>query len=370
MRVKVLEVLATLKRAGAERMAVSLATHLDPARFETRVVSLYDAFPGGFEPVLEERGIPVRRLGKRPGFDPRMVPRLYRELRDFCPDILHSHSYVMRYTFPAGLAAGCPAMVHTVHNVARNETDWIGRGLHRVAYRKGVAAVAVGEEVARSFEAYYGFPPKATIPNGIDLRPYRAAASRGDWRQAHGFREADRLAVSVARLEPQKDPVGLVEAFAQALGTHPNWRLLLAGDGSLKHEAREAAGRLGLRERVHFLGVEGNVAELLRAADLFVLGSRWEGTPLAVMEAMATGLPVVATAVGGVPGLVEHAVTGLLVPAGEPEKLADAIAALALDPARRQAFGVAAKARAERFGVEAMVSAYAALFEELAGGAR
>ncbi|MCC6264007.1 MAG: glycosyltransferase [Bryobacterales bacterium] len=370
MRVKVLEVLATLKRAGAERMAVSLATHLDPVRFETRVVSLYDAFPGGFEPVLEERHIPTRHLGKRRGFDPRMVPRLYRELREFRPDILHSHSYVMRYTFPAGLAAGCPAMVHTVHNIARNETDWIGRCVHRVAYRKGVAAVAVGEEVARSFEAYYGFPPRATIPNGIDLSPYRAAAPPDAWRLAHGFRDTDRLAVSVARLEPQKNPVGLLEAFAQALGAHPEWRLLLAGDGSLRDETKQTAERLGLGERVRLLGVEGNVVELLRAADLFVLGSRWEGTPLAVMEAMAAGLPVVATAVGGVPGLVEHGVTGLLVPAGVPEKLAGAISTLALDPARRKAFGDAARTQAERFGVEAMVNAYAALFEELAGGRR
>lgn len=370
MRIKVLEVLATLKRAGAERMAVSLACHLDSARFETRVVSLYDPFPGGFEPVLEEYGIPTSYLRKRRGFDPRMYPRLSQVFREFRPDVLHTHSYLMRYTFPAGRAAGCPAMVHTVHNVARNETDRIGRCVHRVAYRMGVAPVAVGEEVARSFEAYYGFPPRATIPNGIDLRPYRAATSSLDWKRAHGFAETDRLAVSVARLDPQKNPVGLVEAFAKALGAHPEWRLLLAGEGSLKRETQQASERHGLGERVHFLGVEGNVAELLQAADLFVLGSRWEGTPLAVMEAMAAGLPVVATAVGGVPGLVEDGVTGLLVPPDRPETLAEAIAAVALDPARRKAFGEAGRARAEGFGVEAMTGAYAALFEELAGGKR
>lgn len=318
MRIKVLEVLATLRRAGAERMAVSLACHLDPARFEARVVSLYDAFPGGFEPVLAEGGVPVAHLGKSPGFDPRMYSRLRRELRAFRPDVLHSHSYVMRYTFPAGLAAGCRTMVHTVHNVALNETDRIGRCIHRVAYRKGVAAVAVGEEVARSFAAYYGFPPKATIPNGIDLRPFQRATQPLGWKRAHGFAETDRVAVSVARLDPQKHPVGLVEAFAKALGAHPEWHLVLAGDGSLKREARQAVEQLGLGERVRLLGVEGNVAELLRAADLFVLGSRWEGTPLAVMEAMAAGLPVVATAVGGVPALVEDGVTGVLVPPEQP----------------------------------------------------
>ncbi|MCL4782714.1 MAG: glycosyltransferase [Bryobacterales bacterium] len=370
MRIKVLEVLATLKRAGAERMAVSLACNLDPARFETRVVSLYDAFEGGFEPVLAEEGIPVSHLGKRRGFDPRMYPRLRRTLREFRPDVVHSHSYVMRYTFPAGLAAGCRAMVHSVHNVALKETDRVGRCIHRVAYRKGVAPVAVGEEVARSFAAYYGFPPRATIPNGIDLRPYRSAASPLDWKRTHGFTDTDRLAVSMARLEPQKNPLGLVEAFAKALGAHPEWHLVLAGAGSLKAETQRASERLGLAGRVHFPGVEENVAELLQAADVFVLASRWEGTPLAVMEAMAAGLPVVATAVGGVPGLVEDGVTGVLVPPEQTEKLAEAIAAVALDEARRRALGDAGKTRAERFGMGAMVDAYAGLFEELAGSGR
>lgn len=370
MRIKVLEVLATLKRAGAERMAVSLACHLNPARFETRVLSLYDAFPGGFEPVLAGCGIPVAHLGKRRGFDPRMYPRLYRAIREFRPDVLHSHSYLMRYTFAAGMAARCPVMVHTVHNIARNETDRLGRMVHRVAYRHGVAAVAVGEEVAHSFEAYYGFTPQATIPNGIDLRSYRIATDPLEWKRAHGFRETDRLAVSVARLDPQKNPVGLVEAFARALSGHPKWHLLLAGDGSLKAETEQAVERAGLQGRVHLPGVEGNVAELLRAADLFLLASRWEGTPLAVMEAMAAGLPVVATAVGGVPGLVQDGVTGLLVPPDNPEKLAEAIASVALADAQRKAFGDAGAKRAERFSVEAMGNAYAALFEQLAGGGR
>ncbi|MDZ7640154.1 MAG: glycosyltransferase [Bryobacterales bacterium] len=367
MKIRVLEVLATLKRAGAERMAVSLACHLEPVRFETQVVSLYDAFPGGFEPVLAACAIPTHHLGKRRGFDPRMYARLRRIIREWRPDVVHTHSYVQRYTFPASVAARCRTMVHTVHNVAMQETDRLGRMVHRAAYRHGVVPVAVGVEVARSFEQYYGFAPVATIPNGIDLEPFRAPAEPMAWRRMHGFRESDRLAVSVARLEPQKDPLGLLESFAAALGERPEWHLLLAGEGSLRQEAQRAAERLGLTERVRFLGVEGNVAELLGACDLFLLASRWEGTPLAVMEAMAAGLPVVATAVGGIPELVEDGCTGRLATPGE-KKLSDAIASVALDPERLRAFGGAARKRAERFSVESMVSAYAALFERLAGG--
>lgn len=368
MRIRVLEVLATLKRAGAERMAVSLARGLDRSRFEVRVVSLYDAFPGGFEPVLGESGVPAAHLAKRRGFDPRMYPRLRRILREFRPGILHTHSYVMRYTFPAGLAARTPVMVHTVHNVARNETDRLGRMLHRAAYRRGVVPVAVGEEVARSFEDYYGFAPRAVIPNGIDLSPYHQTPDAAAWKRARGFAETERLAVSVARLDPQKDPAALLEAFVKALGAHPEWSLVFAGDGGLRGELEQAAGRLGMSKRVRFLGVIPDVAGLLQAADLFVLASRWEGTPLAVMEAMAAGLPVIATRVGGVPGLVEDGVSGLLVEPGDPRRFAGAVAQAALNEEKRKAFGEAARRQAARFGVEAMVASYAALFEECARG--
>jgi glycosyltransferase involved in cell wall biosynthesis len=354
VKIRVLEVLASLRRAGAERVAVSLACALDPARFETEVVSLYDAFPEGFENALENAGVTVRHLGKRPRFDPRMYPRLVRVMREFQPGIVHTHSYVMRYTLPAALAAGRPAMVHTVHNLARHEVDAIGRWIHRAAFRTGAAAVAVSPEVARSFREYYGSDPAAVIPNGVDLDRYH-----------EGARGCGRI-VSVARLEPQKNPLGLIEAFARGLKDEPGWRLLLAGDGSLRESARERARHLGVADRVDFLGARADMPEILADCDVFALASDWEGSPMAVIEAMAAGLPVVATAVGGVPDLVENGVTGLLVSPGDPEALGGALLALSRDPQRRQALGAAARRRAARFGVRQMVAGYAALFEKVA----
>lgn len=367
MKIRVLEVLASLKRAGAERMAVSLACRLDRSRFETAVVSLFDAFPEGLEPVLAEAGIETWHLGKHPGFDPRMVARLFRVMRAFRPTVVHTHSYVLRYSLPAGLAARAAAMVHTVHNLAAKEVDVGGRLIHRVAFRRRVAAVAVGEQVRRSFRELYGAEPAATIPNGIDADAFRRPGARQQWRQENGFAEGDILIVSVARLEPQKNPLGLIESFAQAFGDGRGPRLLLAGEGSLREAAREYAARRGVGERVHFLGVRAEVAEMLAACDVFALSSHWEGNPLAVMEAMAAGLPVVATAVGSVPELVTDGETGLLVPPGEERAFAAALACLARDPGRRHELGVAAGKRAAAFSVDSMVASYAALFERLAG---
>ncbi len=370
MKIRVLEILATLKRAGAERMAVSLACRLDPNRFETGVVSLYDAFAGGFEPDLDAAGVPVWHLGKRPGLDIRMIPRLRRVMREFQPDVIHTHSYVLRYSLPAGLAMGKPAMVHTVHNLAAKETDFTGRLLHRLAFGRTVSAVAVGEEVRRSYREWYGAEPEAAIRNGIDTAAYFRPGTRQRWRAGHGFQDDDFLAVSVGRLDPQKNPLGLIDAFELAFRNDRRGHLLLAGDGSLREAAERRAAERGVGARVHFLGVQAEIADVLAASDLFVLSSDWEGTPLAVMEAMAAGLPVVATAVGGVPELVSEGETGLLAPAGDMQAFAGALSRLAAEPGMCAAMAGAARIRSQKFSVETMVAEYASLFERLAGGRR
>lgn len=364
-----MEVLPTLKRAGAEQMAVSLACGLPAHGFETCVVSLYDAFPGGFEPELTASGIPVQHLGKRRGLDLRMFPRLRHVFRQQAPHIIHTHSYLLRYVLPAAAGLRTAQLVHTVHNVAAREVDAAGRTVHRIAYRRGVHPVAVGEQVAASFQAMYGFAPAATIRNGIDTARFRQLEAGAAWKSSNGFGPTDKLAVSLARLDPQKNPLGLISAFAQAFPDSTSWHLLLAGDGTLRHDAAKHAEALRMGNRVRFLGTQSDVAPILAAADLFVLASLWEGTPMAVMEASAAGLPVVATKVGGLPDVVEDGVSGILVAPGDMEALAAAMRTLAEDSSRLEAFRAAALARAHHFDVKAMVDAYATLFLRLAGGA-
>jgi glycosyltransferase involved in cell wall biosynthesis len=358
MSIRVLEVVPTLKRAGAENVVAALARRLDRSRFELKVASLYGRFPQGLE-----LDVPVWYLGKRRGLDIRMVPRLAAVMREFRPEVVHTHSYVLRYTLPAVWLAGPQAMVHTVHNMAEREADRLGRAIQGWAWRRGVAAVAIGDEVARSFRAVYGRDPARTIPNGIETAAFGRPEARAAWRTAEGFGADEVLIASAGRLEPQKNPLGLIEAFARV----PAGRLVMAGEGSLMEAAGQKAERLGVEERVRFLGVRTDVAEMLSACDIFALASDWEGCPLAVMEAMAAGLPVVATAVGGVPELVEDGVTGILAARGDVQALASALDALAENPQRRLEMGQAARERSKRFEVSAMVEAYSALFEEMVG---
>ncbi len=372
MKTRVIEVLASLQRAGAERMAVSLACGLDASKFEVEVVSLYDALPQGFEGTLEQHNIRTSHLGKRRGLDLRMINRLRQVFRLSQPAIIHTHSYVLRYTVPAALTAlrGTGyTMAHTVHNIATREVDPLGRTIHRWAFRRGVVPVAVGTEVARSFHDVYGFQPAATIPNGIDLGefvlPSGGQTARHQWRCEEGFAIEDGLVVSVARLEPQKNPLGLIEAFALALRDQPRWHLLLVGEGGLQPAARRRAVECDIGNRVHFLGVRRDIPQLLAACDIFALASHWEGNPMSIMEAMAAGLPVVATRVGSIPDLVEHGQTGFLPRSGDVREFAEALAALAIDSDRRHHFAVNARKQAARFSVTAMISAYENLFERL-----
>lgn len=366
--IRVLEVLASLRRAGAERVAVSVACGLDRTRFEPAVVSLYDAFSGGFEPDLEACGLKVWHLGKRRGFDPRMWYRVSRVIRLFRPNIIHTHSYVLRYVLPARAANPHGIVVHSVHNSAEREVDRTGRMVHRIGFRLGVQPVAISDEVARSFRELYGSEPAAIIYNGAGVENGFQAGARESWRRVHGFSPADLLIVSAARFEPQKNPLGLIAAFARALPRLPASHLIMAGEGSLLGECRALAARLGVSDRVYFPGLCRDVAELLSACDIFALASDWEGVPVAVIEAMAARLPVVATAVGGVGELVETDVTGLLVPPGDAHALAEAMADLAGDPERRRGMGERARQRAERFDASVMVASYARLFERLCGG--
>ena len=339
--IRVLEVLATLKRAGAEMLVSSLVAGLDRSRFEPAVVTLYDASPNDLEPVVREAGVPLTRLGKRPGFDLRMFARLRRVLDEFRPDVVHTHSYVMRYTLPV---VRCAA-VHTVHNIAAQEVDRAGKLVHRIGFHRGVIPVAVADEVARTFEAEYGRRPR-TILNGIDAAKFHRPEAREEWRRTNGFRDDDVLVVSVARLVPQKNPHLLARSLPDG------FRLLLAGEGPLRDE-------LSGLDSVHLLGVRADLPELLSACDVFALASDWEGHPIALMEALAAALPTVATDVGGVSEIVGDA--GILV---SPRDSAALKTAILQAYAQRQHLREAALRRSAQFDIRKTVEAYEAVFEE------
>lgn len=347
---RIVELVPSLEVGGAERMAALMALGLGDAGHEVHVVSLYDPVGSWIEAELRPR-VPVVHLGKRPGLDPRILLPLRRVVRELRPDVVHTHLHALKYA----LAAVPPRkLVHTLHNLAEHEMEGPTRRLHAIAFRLGVTPVAIGAAVAASIRRVYGFDPRHVIPNGIPLAACRAAPeARAQVRAELGLGDGP-VFLSVGRLNRQKNHAGLIRAFAQVPGAH----LLIAGEGELRAELEAATG-----PRVRLLGARKDVPRLLAAADVFVLASRWEGNPLVVMEAMAAGRPVVATAVGCVPELVE---ADGLVPPGDEGALAAAMRRAMVDPGPA---GERARAVADaRFDARLMVDRYAELFGKIGAG--
>jgi glycosyltransferase involved in cell wall biosynthesis len=226
--------------------------------------------------------------------------------------------------------------------------------------------VAVGEEI-RDFlvdQVHLASPRVALIRNGIDLSRYRPGHREA--RERFGLPTAQRWIGQIARLEEEKDQATLLRAFAVVRDRHPDARLVIVGDGSLRGALEDLARTLGVEPWVSFLGARSDVADLLPELDVFVLSSIREGLPLALLEAMACGVPVVATAIGNVPRVVRDGENGDLVAPADSRALAAAICRMLESPDRAESLGAAARAWvAAEYSLDATVRRYQELYDEL-----
>lgn len=364
---KVVHVVPHLRSGGAEQMAVHLMSQMHGNGFDVAALVLGEKEGTSLEAILESRGVASIFLGKGPGFDPRIYGRVHRALRQIHPDIVHTHVHVLRYLLPELLLRYRDVTIHTVHNLAEWEVEGRAQWLQKIAFKAGVKPVSVAHEVSRSLERRYGVRESEVIPNCIPVSAFQPSAqTRAQWRSQEGIAPEDVVYTCVALLRRQKNHERLLRAFAAGPGKNPRAKLLLAGGGPLEEPLRALVANQELQESVRFLGLRKDVPALLMASDIFVLSSDYEGNPLAMMEAMAAGLPVVSTSVGGVPELVTSGKDGLLVAPADELGLRNALNLLFTDPVKRRQMGRAARQSAEaKFDLPLMVQAYHRLYESL-----
>ena len=348
-------------------MAVHLMSGLDRDQYAPSVIVLGERCGSALEMLLQTKGIPIIFLGKQPGFDPRTFVSLHRALQRSGADVIHTHVHVLRYALPSLLCTRKRAVLHTVHNLAEREVEPRAQWLQKFAFGRGIVPVACSQEVALSLKRRYGLDQVRVIANCIPVDGYRSqAAERESWRKRESLPNNSILFACVALFRPQKNHKLLLEAFAAGPGRDQRAHLLLAGSGSTELEVREQAKDLRLSDRIHFLGLRDDIPALLGASDVFVLSSDYEGNPLAVMEAMAAGLPVVSTKAGGVPELLSNGREGLLVERGDREALGNAMTFMVGNEGERRAMGRLALDRARnKFDARIMVKAYEDLYERL-----
>ena len=367
------QIVDSLRVGGAEQFVVNMLRFHDRSRYSPVCICLRSPLDTHLEATVRQMGIPLYFLEvteKRLHWVHDL--KLDALFKKYQPAIVHTHLGGIVHAFVLSMKYRTPARVHTLHTVAQQE--WgigPGRRVRLLAFRYRVGSfvpVAIAEEIGRTFKALYNCPDPILIPNGIPTDvffPDREVRQR--MRQELRVAPQTIVFIHVGRFAPVKNHEMLATAFAQlcSMGDCPV-ELWLVGDGELCETVRHQVRAMGVGDCVRFLGRRSDIGDLLRAADVFVFPSRWEGNPLSVMEAMATGLPVIATAVGGVPELVEDGVSGILIPNEDRDALVAAMQLLVQQPDLRAQMGQAARCRAvERFDIRQTVRAYEALYEEI-----
>jgi glycosyltransferase involved in cell wall biosynthesis len=352
-----------LDAGGAERALVQIVTRLDRRRWEPHVFCL-DA-GGVLVTELRSAGIDVVCLGAHRPRDFLVVWPLYRRLAALRPAILQTflfHANIVGRL--AGAAARVPAIVSGIR-VAEKRSR-IRLWTDRVTDRLVTAHVCVSRDVADFSVNHGGLPNEKmqVIPNGVDFERF-ANAAPADLTQ-FGVPRGSRVLLFVGRLDPQKAPAQLLEAAAELFADHADLHLVMVGDGPLASELREWTRARNFESRIHFVGRQENIAALMRAADLLVLPSQWEGLPNVVLEAMAAGTPVVATAVEGVRDLLGEGKFGVVVPLNGEPRLSGAIrAALRQNERGYEAAQAAQRLVREKFTWPLVVAEYERLYAEI-----
>jgi glycosyltransferase involved in cell wall biosynthesis len=365
-KLRIMLVTTSLMVGGAERQVFLLAQEFAGMGHAVEVVSMRQ--PMAFVQELTDAGVGVTSLGftrGKPSISGMM--RLVRRVRQWRPDVVHSHMIHANLLARASrLLAPVPVSISTVHSLTE------GARWRELAYRATDGLATLSTNVCQAGAQRYqrvGAAPAGrmiALPNGIDVDAFRFSSQRRV-RLREELELGDRFAwLAVGRLEEPKDLPTMLRAFAEL---PPGRRvLLLAGEGPLREEAEGLVHTLGIApDAVRFLGQRSDIADLMSAADAYLMSSAWEGLPLVLIEASAAKLPIVTTDVGGTAEVVEEGINGFLVPAGKPVELAAAMLRMeGQDRERLSTMGEAGLALAhERYEIGAVAARWIRLYREL-----
>ncbi len=323
---------------------------------------------------LRAEGVEVIELGRRPGLDLRLPGALARVARDYELELIHAHQYTpFFYAALAGMRPGSRfKLILTEHgrhypDLVSRRRRWVNRWL---LDRRADAVTGCSDFSIDGLARVDGFSGDRIelIPNGVDLARYESSGDRAELRAELGL-PTDRILIAcVARFHPVKDHATLLRAFAAVAAEREDVDLLLVGAGPLRGDLERLTSELRIGSRVTFLGIRDDVARLMRAADIFCMTSLSEAASLTILEAMAAGLPVVVTDVGGNPELVRDGVEGRLAPRGNDRAIAMALLDLCENPERAHTMGAAARGRVEEsFTLDATVGSYLDLYRRVCG---
>jgi len=369
---RILHVINSFDIGGNERFLVELLRRLDPAEFDQEVCvpDRGRDYTFDLKKLCESLEVPIHVIDARHNLDTRIGRGLRALMVARHYDIVHTHLVLSQFWGRrAALAAGIGRIVSSEQNAYRFKTyppfRWIEQRLTRATER----VIACSEHVRDHLVRRVGLPPQkvALVYNGVDTDAFApvdpADPERVEARAQLGIGPGEKVIGTVGHLNRQKGHALLIEAMAGVLEYEPAARLVIAGRGPLRAQLEALAAAHGVADTVRFAGLVGDVLRLLKALDVFVFPSLWEGFGIALIEAMATGLPVVASATGGIKEIVEDGVSGLLVPVGDGRRLTEALIRVLYETTFARQLGSGGRVRVcERFSLERTTARMASIY--------
>lgn len=356
---KIMQVIPAFRLAGAEVMCENLCIALKNAGESVIAISLYSE-KTAITDRLEKAGVHIEYLNKKPGFDASIIFKLVKLFKREKPDVVHTHIYASKYGLIAAVLAGIEKKVHTVHSVAQKEQGNLGKKVNSFMYKYfNVVPVALSQEVRKSISDVYRLQEDSvpTVFNGIDLSK---CITKTNYKVNKIF-----AILHIGRFMKVKNHEILIRAFATFVKKHPCSKLQLLGEGEMFDEMQNLAKMLDVADKVEFLGLQSNVYPFLHKADVFCLPSEYEGVPMTLIEAMGTGLPIIASNVGGIPDMLTNNEDALLIKPTSDE-LNEAMERLYQSDTLREKFGKKVKKKAIVFSSEEMAKKYERIY--LKGG--
>lgn len=350
-KTKVVVTIPDFSAGGAETMVSQLVSNLDFEKFDVFLLVIRKPLDNFIERSVDPR-VKIIYLNKGMGFDIRTVWRANRVLKKIKPDVIHTHlqsfMYVAWYVMFHRVR-----MLHTVHNTPEEESRGIRRKVLRFLFKRGKAIpVGISDTITSCIKTLYAIDRCETVYNPVDTRRFFPA-------EHEERRETFRI-ITIGRMTSVKNQALLIETFAAYHKRYPNSELIVLGDGPLREELVALTERLGCNECVRLPGVVSDVRDRLVSSDVFVLTSLYEGLPMTILEAMACGLPVISTDVGGIRDIVGD--NGILIDTPDREAFLTAFEKLGENPEERKRMGARSRTLSEQYSVDSVCRQYESLY--------
>ena len=353
---KIIQIIPTLNIAGAETMLCNLSCELANAGHEVIVLTFYSTNTA-LTDKMKKYGIRIEAINKKPGFDYTVVKYIRKFIDSERPDVIHTHLHVLPYVW---LVCGKRKVIHTLHNVASHEQNGVGKIICGFIYKYSTKCipVAISEQYKEAIKEYDISKKITVVENGIPIENVRS-------KEEYNFKNHIEV-YHVGRFTDEKNHKLMIDVMEELVSNYPQIRIHFWGEGILKEELEKYVSKKNLEKNILFEGLSSELWSELKNGDIFILPSKYEGMPMSLIEAMAAGLPIIASNVGGIPDMIENGKNGILI---EPNKseLARALEELMRNTELRERVGKNAQKRAEAFSSRKMMEGYLKVYANAVG---